>query len=414
MLSCARCQSALASGGHFCSQCGAPLGGSTEQETVALPHDTVARMKVSSTPDEGRFPPGTLLGQRYRISNRLGKGGMGEVYKAADLLLGQTVALKFLPESLLADEGMLQRFRSEVRLARQVSHPNVCRVFDLGEADGQPFLSMEFIDGEDLASLLRRIGHLPHSKSLEIARKLCAGLAAAHEKGVVHRDFKPANVMIDGRGQVLITDFGLAVAAGDKPVADPRSGTPAYMSPEQVAGAEVTARSDLYALGLVLYEMFVGRYAYESGSHKAPPMKEVDPAVAAVILRCLNGDPRARPATALAVAASLPGGDPVAAALAAGETPTPKMVAASGSTEAMNPRVALACFAGLDNRSLNIDTFEPIYVLMGHALPKEAQSPPVQRAGFAQAGVHPQVSDRRETTHSSGSVSFGFPIWPVR
>jgi serine/threonine protein kinase len=314
-----------------------------------MAHGAAARLKISSTPDEGCFPPGTLLGQRYRISNRLGKGGMGEVYKAADLLLGQTVALKFLPESLLSDERMLERFRGEVRLARQVSHPNVCRVYDLGEADGQPFLSMEFIDGEDLASLLRRIGHLPGAKSLEIARKLCAGLAAAHEKGVVHRDFKPANIMIDSRGKVLITDFGLAVATGGKYVADPRSGTPAYMSPEQLAGAAVTARSDLYALGLVLYEMFVGQHPYGSGLREArpPAMRDVDPAVEAVVLRCLNADPGARPATALAVAASLPGGDPVAAALAAGETPTPKMVAGSGSTEAMNPKIAHACFAGL-------------------------------------------------------------------
>jgi serine/threonine-protein kinase len=308
------------------------LGGSSEQETVTLAHGAAARLRISSIPDEGRFPPGTLLGHRYRISNCLGKGGMGEVYKAADLLLGQTVALKFLPDSLLADEGMLERLRAEVRLARQVSHPNVCRVYDLGEAGGQPFLSMEFIDGEDLASLLRRIGHLPAAKSLEIAHKLCAGLAAAHQKGILHRDFKPANIMIDRRGQVLITDFGLAVVAGAKTIADPRSGTPAYMSPEQLTGAEVTARSDLYALGLVLYEMFAGQHAFGSGAREARPpvMKNIDPAVETVILRCLNTDPRVRPGTSLAVAAALPGGDPVAAALAAGETPTPGMVAALG------------------------------------------------------------------------------------
>lgn len=349
MLNCAHCQYELPPGSRFCNRCGVSLVGASEQETVRLPEGAAARWKISSTPDEGRLPPGTLLIHRYRISNRLGKGGMGEVYKAADLLLGQTVALKFLPQSLLADGSMLERFRNEVRLARQVSHPNVCRVYDLGEADGQPFLSMEFIDGEDLASLLRRIGHLPETKSLEIARKLCAGLAAAHEKGVVHRDFKPANIMIDSRGHVMITDFGLAVAVGEKPIADPQSGTPAYMSPEQLAGADVTARSDLYALGCTLYEMFSGQRPYGSVPRESapPPMKGVDPAVEAVIRRCLNTDPSARPATALAVAAVLPGADPVAAALAAGETPTPGMVAASGSSEAMNPRAALACFASL-------------------------------------------------------------------
>jgi len=274
---------------------------------------------------------------------------MGEVYKAADLLLGQPVALKFLPEALAAHEPMLERLRGEVRMARQVSHPNVCRVYDLGEAEGQMFLNMEFIDGEDLASLLRRIGHLPHPKALEIARKLCAGLAAAHEKGVIHRDFKPANIMIDGRGQVLITDFGLAAAAKEVKPTDIRSGTPAYMAPEQLRGEEVTPRSDIYALGLVLYEMFTGRHPFEGGKPEAGPplMKDVDPAVERVVFRCLEADPRRRPGNALAIAAALPGGDPLAAALAAGETPSPEMVAAAGDTEAMNPKAALACFAAL-------------------------------------------------------------------
>ena len=126
---------------------------------------------------------------------------MGEVYRATDLKLGQPVALKFLPAAASWDERALARFRNEVRIARQVSHPNVCRVYDIGEIEGVQFLSMEYVDGEDLGSLLRRIGRLPADKALEIARKLCAGLAAAHDKGVLHRDLKPANIMLDGRGQ---------------------------------------------------------------------------------------------------------------------------------------------------------------------------------------------------------------------
>lgn len=191
---------------------------------------------------------------------------MGEVYRADDLTLGQSVALKFLPESLAGNEDALRRFRNEVRVARQVSHPNVCRVHDVGEVNGQIFLSMEYVDGEDLASLLRRIGRLPADKALEIARKLCAGLAAAHEKGVLHRDLKPANVMLDARGQVLLTDFGLAGIADEIASSEVRSGTPAYMAPEQLAGKEVTVRSDLYSLGLVLYELFTGRRPFEGGS----------------------------------------------------------------------------------------------------------------------------------------------------
>ncbi len=176
--------------------------------------------------DEGRFPPGTLLAQRYRVVSLLGRGGMGEVYRANDLLLGQTVALKFLPAQWTSDEPTLARFRNEVRIARQISHPNVCRVYDIGAAEGSTYLSMEYVDGEDLASLLRRIGRLPQDKALEIARQLCAGLAAAHDKGVVHRDLKPGNIMLDGQGQLRITDFGLAGVAGE--VKDIRSGTPGY------------------------------------------------------------------------------------------------------------------------------------------------------------------------------------------
>ena len=317
-------------------------------------------MMPATTPEEGRFPPGTILAQRYRIASRLGKGGMGEVYKATDLLLGQPVALKFLPENLACSEAALARLRSEVRLGRQISHPNVCRVYDLGEAGVQVFLTMEFIDGEDLASLLRRIGRLPSAKAIEIARRLCAGLAAAHEKNVLHRDLKPGNIMIDGRGQVLITDFGLAAVASEIAQGDVQSGTPAYMSPEQLTGVEVTRQSDIYSLGLVLYELFAGKPPHAALSRgeltrlrqSAPPLlldavPDVDPAVEPIVTRCLAPDPAKRPASALAVAAALPGGDALAAALAQGETPSPELVAAAEPSEAMRPRVALACFSCL-------------------------------------------------------------------
>jgi hypothetical protein len=290
--------------------------------------------------DEGRFPPGTLLAQRYRIVSLLGRGGMGEVYRANDLLLGQTVALKFLPVQLTSDESTLARFRNEVRIARQISHPNVCRVYDIGEAEGSTYLSMEYVDGEDLASLLRRIGRLPPDKALEIARQLCAGLAAAHDKGVVHRDLKPGNIMLDGQGQLRITDFGLAGVAGE--LKDIRSGTPGYLAPEQVSGQEVTARSDIYALGVVLHEVFTGKRPSADSTHP-----DLAPEVDRVIRRCLADDPAKRPASALQVAAALPGGDPLAAALAAGETPSPEMVAAAGEHEGLRPLVAWALLAGV-------------------------------------------------------------------
>jgi serine/threonine-protein kinase len=273
---------------------------------------------------------------------------MGEVFRADDLKLGQSVALKFLPGDVDRDPARLTQLHTEVRMARQVSHPNVCRVYDIDEVEGHTFLSMEYVDGEDLASLLRRIGRFPQDRALEIARQVCAGLAAAHERGVVHRDFKPANVMIDGAGKVRVTDFGLAGVSGE-PI---RAGTPAYMAPEQLAGGEVTVRSDIYALGLVLYEVFTGQRALE-GRNLAelinrreqegiiPPtaiVKDLDPDIERAIMRCLRPQADARPASALAVAASLPGGDPLAAALAAGETPSPEMVAAAGMSDAMSPR----------------------------------------------------------------------------
>jgi serine/threonine-protein kinase len=295
-----------------------------------------------------------MLAGRYRIFGLLGRGGMGEVYRADDVKLGQPVALKFLPPGLERDASRLERFLAEVRTARQVTHPNVCRVYDVVEADGQHFLSMEYVDGEDLGALLLRIGRLPHDKAVEIARQLCAGVHAAHEQGILHRDLKPANVMIDGRGRVRITDFGLAGLEDAIDADDVRSGTPAYMAPEQLRGEEVTVRSDVYSLGLVLNELFTGRHAFEGRRDPrlrspderptAPSsrLENLDPVVERVILRCLEADPAKRPGSALEVSAGLPGGDPLAAALAAGETPSPELVAEAGKRDALRPAVALA------------------------------------------------------------------------
>jgi hypothetical protein len=305
----------------------------------------------------GRFAPGVIIADRYRVVALLGRGGMGEVYRAEDLRLSQVLAIKFLPEALSKDDGALARFHSEVRVARQVSHPNVCRVFDIGDANGVPFLTMEYVDGEDLSSLVRRIGRLPQDKAVEVSRQICAGLAAAHERGVVHRDLKPSNVMLDGAGKARITDFGLAGIATSIQGTDIRAGTPAYMAPEQLAGEEVTVKSDIYSLGLVMYEVLTGRRAYDAATlpelikrrnqgtitNPSAIVKDLDPLIERVILRCVDKDPAKRPSSALQVAAALPGGDPLAAALAAGETPSPEMVAAAGTAEGVRPPLAVAC-----------------------------------------------------------------------
>jgi serine/threonine protein kinase len=313
-----------------------------------------------SGPSRDRFSAGDLLLDRYRIVGLLGRGGMGEVYRADDLRLGQAVALKFLPEALQGDAERLERFYNEARMAREVSHPAVCRVHDIGDVDGHHFLSMEYVDGEDLASLVRRIGRLPGDKATDIAHQLCGGLAAAHAKGVLHRDLKPQNVMLDGRGKVRITDFGLAGLAETILGDEVRSGTPAYMSPEQLEGREVTVRSDVYALGLVLDEIYTGKRAYPGRSlveikrqHEAPlvPPSElvadVAPEAELTILRCLDAVPSRRPVSAMAVSALLPGGDPLAAVLAAGETPSPEMVAAAGRREAIRAWKAWACVGAI-------------------------------------------------------------------
>jgi Protein kinase domain len=313
----------------------------------------------SATPSSIPFAPGSIIAGRYRLVSLLGRGGMGEVYRADDLTLDQTVALKFLPTGVAADSDRLAQFHAELRIARQVSHKNVCRLYDLGDHEGRRFLTMEYVDGEDLATLLRRIGRLPPDKAVDIARQLCAGIAAAHERGVLHRDLKPANVMIDGDGNVRITDFGLAVAAGD--VGASRAGTPQYMAPEQLTGGAASVKSDLYALGLILFEMFTGKRVFEAKTfnellslhesrtltNPSSVVRDLDPAIERVILRCLEHDPALRPGSALAVAAALPGGDPLAAALAAGETPSPEMVAAAGERSAFSPAIGLSLFAAV-------------------------------------------------------------------
>ena len=363
---CLFCSTDLPADAHFCLKCGRATDQSASPTMTSPPPMTSpAPMEPlgfspgdSDSFDHGRFAPGTRLGDRYRVVGRLGVGGMGEVYRADDLKLGQPVALKFLPEAIERDPVSLDRLTAEIRTARQISHPNVCRVYDVGEVDGRRFLTMEYVDGEDLRGLLRRIGRLPEDKGLEIARQICAGLAAIHDRGVLHRDLKPANVMLDGRGKVRLTDFGLATTAAAAGRTGEIAGTPAYMAPEQLTGQPLSVASDMYALGLVLFELFTGERVHKhdrleearAGKRSAAASvtlttsgsgAKLDPVIQRVIERCLDADPKRRPQSAIVVAAALPGGDPLAAALAAGETPSPQMVAASGSEGGLSFKVAV-------------------------------------------------------------------------
>ncbi len=369
MTRCWSCQAEIDENSRYCSQCGSGVTDPSTPTTTAHRPSPSLRLATSIETDTP-FVPGVVLAGRFRIVGRIGKGGMGELYRADDLKLGQAVALKFLPAPLVDRPGRMERFLAEVRIARQISHPNVCRVYEIFEADGQHFLSMEYIDGEDLASLMRRIGRLPGDKATDLAHEMCLGLHAAHASGILHRDLKPENVMLDARGHARITDFGLASVMSEAEDSDARSGTPAYMSPEQLNGVEVTVRSDLYALGLVLFELFTGKRPFKGHSfaeyqqahtHEMPARPsalapEIDPAVERVILWCLEKDPGRRPASALAVAAALPGGDPLTVALAAGETPAPEVVAAAGEDSGLRPARAWLLL-GLTLASLAIAPF---------------------------------------------------------
>jgi serine/threonine protein kinase len=336
--------------------------------SLEAPLSDWTRSSPSSGPvaaSEAAFTPGTMLAGRYRVVAPLGKGGMGEVYRADDTKLGQAVALKFVRGTLSPD--LLERLYAEVRIGRQVAHPSVCRLYDVVEVEGQTFLAMEYVDGEDLASLLARIGRLPPDKALDIARDLAAGLAAMHDKGIVHRDLKPANVMIDGRGRARLTDFGLAVAQ-EAPGKYAFAGTPVYMSPEQLSGGVVTARSDLYSLGLILFEMRTGRRFFDArtldalraqhrdakGPRLAGLGRGIESSVEEAVARCLEEDPAARPVSARALLATLPGTDPLDAAVAAGETPSPEVVAAAAKVGDLATSTAwcallwvFAAFAGI-------------------------------------------------------------------
>jgi tRNA A-37 threonylcarbamoyl transferase component Bud32 len=367
---CPRCWAEVKPEDANCPACGLSIGDETAATSIKPEGQDHTPTKIKSTeagkihttsPGSGaRFVAGHVLAGRYRIVGLIGKGGMGEVYKAEDLELEQTVALKFLPEKLSKEEDLLKRFRREVRNARQVSHPNVCRVFDIGETEGLYYITMEFIEGDDLSMLLTRIGRLPSDKAVEISRQICLGLGAIHKAGILHRDLKPSNIIIDQKGEARITDFGIAGIEAEVQGEEARVGTPAYMSPEQITGKEVTKRSDIYSLGLLLYEIFTGKQAFEGSSVQELREKHtrenptnpseivtgINPVVEDLIERCLKKDPEERPDSALKVAMMLPGGNPLQVALEAGETPTPEMVAAAPSSGSLGRITGLLLFAG--------------------------------------------------------------------
>jgi serine/threonine protein kinase len=259
----------------------------------------------------GQYPRspqiGALFAGRYEIQSVLGVGGMGIVYKAYDRELDDLVAIKTLRcEQLSMNPSLVDRFKQEIRLARRITHPNVLRTHDLGESNGSRFLSMEFVRGRTLKQLVETGEIVPTAVGLRIAKQICAGLAAAHEAGVIHRDVKSQNIMIGPTGGVKIMDFGIARLTDDPEMT--ATGTPDYMSPEQTRGLPLDYRSDIYSTGVVLYEIFTGFLPFEGDSpvavilkhiNEAAPLPQsrnpwIEPGIAAVVLKCLEKDPGAR------------------------------------------------------------------------------------------------------------------------
>ncbi|MGA2718480.1 MAG: serine/threonine-protein kinase [Candidatus Acidiferrales bacterium] len=250
-----------------------------------------------------------VLGQRYDILEDAGRGAMGQVYKARDRETGEIVALKLIKPEIASDPAMLERFKSELLFARKITHKNVCRVYEFSRVDGTAYISMEFVDGESLRSVLKRFASLTPRKGIDLALQMCAGLKEAHAQGIVHRDLKPENVMIDRQGNVKLMDFGIARSMEAMTLlTGAMVGTPAYMAPEQAAGKSVDHRADIYALGLMLYEMFTGVQPFRADNLVALAMKhvqesprpprEIEPGISAplegAILKCLEKAPDSR------------------------------------------------------------------------------------------------------------------------
>jgi serine/threonine protein kinase/tetratricopeptide (TPR) repeat protein len=318
-MKCSRCHFENAADTHFCANCGAPLSPGRKTPTPAPAPGPTLTASISL----GELVSGTTFGGRYRICDELGRGGMGRVYKAIDREINEAVALKILNPEIGFDEKMIDRFRNELRLARRISHKNVCRIHDLGVAEGIYFISMEYIPGDNLKSIIRMMGPLSTARTLSIAGQVCDGMAEAHGLGIIHRDLKTANIMIDREGNAHVMDFGIARAAVAEGLTDRGTmiGTPEYMAPEQIEGENVDQRADIYSLGVILFEMLTGRVPFEGltplsvamkqKTARPPNPRELNPrtpeALDTAIIKCLEKDPASRYQKIEALASDLHG-----------------------------------------------------------------------------------------------------------
>src|SRR6266851_2198480 len=297
-MKCPRCGAENTDDSATCIACHQIL--SDPNLTAERPSITVVSGSREHVRLSGVVAAGSDLGERYHIIRPLGEGGMGEVYLARDRELDREVALKVIRLDLASHPGILERFKREIQLSSNITHKNILRVYDLGEAGGVKFLTMQYVEGQDLAALIRQENRLSVTRAVEIFRQICEGLQAAHEQGVIHRDLKPQNILIDGRGRVAIADFGLAKSFEYASLTEAGKviGTPHYMSPEQVKGIALDQRSDIYSLGIILYEMltgtmpFTGSSAYEvmiQRTQRTPrPASDHNPKIPPYLLKILD------------------------------------------------------------------------------------------------------------------------------
>jgi len=255
-MKCPKCQYENPENTKFCGNCAAPL--SIPEETLDAPTETLA----TPIPDITR---GSILSERYEIIEEIGKGGMGKVYKAFDRDINENVALKIIRPEIAANTQVIARFQNELKMARKIAHRNVCKMYDLGKDGDTRYISMEYVAGEDLKTTIKRMGPLTIGKAICVASQVCEGLAEAHRIGVIHRDLKPRNIMVDREGNARIMDFGIAASHDVKEITDSRImlGTPHYMSPEQVSGKPIDQRSDIYSLGIIMFEMVTGHVPFD-------------------------------------------------------------------------------------------------------------------------------------------------------
>ncbi len=258
-IKCPKCQFSNPDDTFFCGQCAAQL---------PSPENIPGSLTETLETPAREFSTGTTFASRYQIIEELGRGGMGKVFRVLDRKLNEEVALKLLRPDIASDAKILERFGNEVKLARKIIHKNVGRIYHLSDEGGNHFITMEYVHGQDLRSLIGQAGHLTIAKSLSIAKQVCEGLVEAHKLGVVHRDLKPSNIMVDKDGNARIMDFGIAHTTKTERITDPGMiiGTPEYMSPEQVEARELDQRSDIYSFGIILYEMLTGKVPFEGGT----------------------------------------------------------------------------------------------------------------------------------------------------